>query len=477
MKSKDNAGKATLLVFAIVLAVFSYSMLETMLVPVLPQIQKMVNASPAEIGMVFTVLLLAGSVSTPIIGRLADLYEKRVVILCALVFVSIGIAVAATAQSIMAFAVGQFLQGLGFAFGPLSIGLFNDTIPRERVGLANGLIIAAATLSGALGLATAGPIVEAWGFRYIFWIPLGALALAMLILLMAGSDKKSTRAVVKDRSIDWIGMILLSGAIVSFLLAIKSAQTTGWFSMKVVGLAVVACFLTLFWVKYEKKIATPLLDVRLLAKREIAVICVFAFGVGFTSIMSYVLVPLMVAADHSTGYGFAATVTQTGFFLLPFSLMGTLAAPFVSKVQRHIGGRGAIMWTGLFLALGFLMLGYFHQAAWQVHIAMGLIGLGTGFGLTIAMNSVVEIVPQERTTSVSGLVFVLRNIGATLGVSVGVSFLTQATDMKTMVTAWSGYQSAYTFGIVVAVALIVAGLCYPKRSSVSQNSTSQIQGV
>jgi MFS family permease len=473
MNSNQRTGSSGWICAAVVvIATFGYSLLETMLAPALPIIQRELHASPGQLGMVFTGLLLSGAVSTPIIGRLADLYDKRWVLFWTLLVVCAGIVVAALASTIDVLAFGQIMQGVGLGLVPLSIGLINDVLPPDRRGLGNGLVIASATLSTAVGLVTAGPIVAAFNFRWIYWLPLSVVALCTLTILVVNCTTRAVKAPPRKGKIDWLGAVLLACSLVALLLGIKGGPKTGWDSVHVLSLIALAIIGLAVWTLVERRVRSPILDVSLLAKREIALTGVFAFGVGFASVMSYVLVPIFVAAAPSTGIGFSASVAQTGFFLLPLGLAGTVAAPIVSKIERMAGLRTVMILSGVILTAGVWMLGYFHQHPWQVVVAMTCVGIAIGFGLTVAMNAVVQTVPAERAASVSGLVFVVRNVGGTLGVQLGVSLLANATNVITEVTAPSGYEAAFTCAIIVALVATMAAVMFPTRHISHQSNAT-----
>ncbi|MGH3585917.1 MAG: MFS transporter, partial [Pseudonocardia sp.] len=142
-----SSGRARVVLTVLVVTLFAYNGLETMLAPALPLVQEAVGASTPAIAWVFTGVLLAGAVATPVVGRLADTRDKRKVLLWVLVIVMLGTAVAALSTSIVVLTIGQLLQGVGLGLLPLSAGIIRDTQPPSAVKSANGLIVGSATLS------------------------------------------------------------------------------------------------------------------------------------------------------------------------------------------------------------------------------------------------------------------------------------------------------------------------------------------
>ncbi|AVE03776.1 MFS transporter [Pseudomonas palleroniana] len=440
----------------VIAAVFAFTLLETMLVPVLPFIQRELNATPAQLGMVFTGLLLSGAVCTPLVGRMADIFEKRLVLLFTILVLGVGVVVAALAPSFEWMALGQVLQGAGMGLIPLSIGLLNEALPVEKASRCTGLVIGASTASMALGLVLGGPIEAAFGFRWVYWLPLSVLVVCGVLVfldLVQGADsyKESNR-----QPIDWWGAVFLSCALIALLLAISTGPRYGWTSSNVMNYLFASAVLFSIWVYIERRVISPLVEVRLLAKKDVALTGVFAFGLGFASVMSYVLVPAMVASPSSSGIGFDASATSTGFYILPLGIMGTVAALAVSKLEHWIGDRYTMALSGCTLMIGAIMLATVFAHPVSVIIAMSLIGISIGLGLPIAMNAVVKSVPVDRAASVCGVVMVVRNIGGTLGVQLGFTFLAAQTDAVTGITSPQGFIDAFyvaaAFGLVAIVA-------------------------
>ena len=111
---------------AVLCALFAYSLLETMIAPATPLFQEVYGASEMELGLVMASLLLVGAISMPLVGRLGDLYDKRLVLVGTLAITSVGIVIAACSRNITELAIGQALQGFAFGIMPVAIGLMNE---------------------------------------------------------------------------------------------------------------------------------------------------------------------------------------------------------------------------------------------------------------------------------------------------------------------------------------------------------------
>lgn len=440
-------------------AVFSYSLLEAMIVPALPLIQDAVDASPASIAWVFTGLLLAAAVSTPVVGRLADVRDKRAVFLGVMGIVAAGVVTAALAESAVVLAVGQALQGVGLGLVPLSLGIIRDTQPAHRVTSATGVIVGASALSTAAGLVVAGPLTERLPYTWVYWIPLALLAATVVCAWrILPSCPPALRGTV-----DWPGAALLGAALLSLLVGVTQAPTWGWTSSRFLTLEVVAVVLAMAFVAVELRSDQPLVPLRVVGK-SVAAICLTAFVIGYATTAVYLSVPGIVAAPRDTGYGLALSTTAAGLILLPLGVMGTVAAPLTGRLEQLLGARAV---TSLSTAAIAASCGLFTLARQQPALlaaAAALLGIGVGCGLTQAMNSVVATVPTAAVASVAGLAFVVKSIGGTLGGQVSGSLLADDLLPRSPLPAWAGYTTVFAVAAAVGVMGVACAVVLTRRS-------------
>ncbi|MFE2689743.1 MFS transporter, partial [Streptomyces mirabilis] len=279
-------------------ALFAYSTLETMLSPALPAIQKAVGASTPAIAWVFTGLLLAGAVSTPLVGRLADIRDKRTVLLCVLAVVALGTLLAALATNVALLTAGQVLQGVGLSLVPLSVGIIRDTQPARRIAAGNGLIVGTAASSTAVGLVIAGPILDVLPYTWLYWIPFAVIVAAFVVAWVVVPSCPPTR---RGR-IDSAGAVLLASGLAMLLIGISRSSKMGWGSPLVLSLVVAGVAVLGVFAAVELRTSEPLVDLHLLGTRAVLLTCAVAFVVGFGTFAVFVLVPMLVELPTTTGY-------------------------------------------------------------------------------------------------------------------------------------------------------------------------------
>ena len=168
-----RAAVAVLCLAGIVVA-----LMQTIIVPLIPQLPTLLNADASNTTWAITITLLVGAVATPIGGRIGDMYGKRLAILGSLAFVALGSVACALATSLPVFIVGRGLQGLGFGIIALGISVMRDIVPSRYLGSAVGTMSASLGIGGALGLPFAAAIAQHVSWHALFWTCAVAAALA-----------------------------------------------------------------------------------------------------------------------------------------------------------------------------------------------------------------------------------------------------------------------------------------------------------
>src|SRR3954453_11831725 len=158
--------------FVLCVGVSSFSLLQSMVNPVLPTIEAALGTDQATVTWVRTAYLLSASVFTPIIGRVGDKVGKHRMLVVALGALAAGSLLAAVASSIGVLIAARVIQGIGGGVLPLTFGIIRDEFPREKVASAIGTAAALLAVGGGFGLVLAGPIVDALSYHWLFWIPM-----------------------------------------------------------------------------------------------------------------------------------------------------------------------------------------------------------------------------------------------------------------------------------------------------------------
>jgi EmrB/QacA subfamily drug resistance transporter len=445
--------------YAVLIAgVSAYALLQSLVIPVLPTIQQALHTTQGAAAWVLTVYLLSASVFTPIIGRLGDMWGKKPLLLVALGGLIVGCAVSAVAHSIGLMIVGRAIQGLGGGLLPLSFGMIRDRFPSSRVAGAVGVIAALTAAGAGLGLVLAGPIVSALSFRWLFWIPMAALVVAAIgawIILPQTSERIPGR-------INWLAAALMSVWLVAFLVPLSEGPQWGWGSPKVIVPLVAAVILAVSWGVIEFRSKNPLVDMRMMRIPVVwtANLVALLFGMGMYAVFAFL--PQYVQTPKSAGYGFGATLTQSGSILLPASVIMFFGGLLCGRLTLRFGAKAVLVVGSCLSVVPFAMLAFARSSIWEVILAMAIMGAGFGLAFSAMSSLVVEGVPINQTGVASGMNANIRTIGGSIGTAAMASVVTSSAH-DGMLPTDAGYTHGFILLCVCAIGAAAASLLIPRH--------------
>jgi EmrB/QacA subfamily drug resistance transporter len=387
--------------------------------------------------LTFAVLLLPGA-------TLGDRFGRKKMFMIGLAIFTTASALAALSTTANELVAARALQGVGGAIiTPLTLTLLSVAVPPAKRGLALGAWGAVAGLAIAVGPVVGGAIVEGASWSWIFWlnVPIGIALLPIASRLLKESHGPSSR-------LDVVGTGLATAGLFAVVLGLVKAADWGWGSTSIVELFVVGAVFLVAFVMWERRVAEPVLPLRLFRNRGFSasnVASLFMFFGMFGSI--FLLAQFLQVAHHYSPL-------SAGVRTLPWTAMPIFIAPLAGLLSDRIGGR-RIVATGLFLqAIGlFWLASVATPTVSYAHLVPGLAISGLGMSLFFApvANLVLSSVRHEEQGIASGAHNAIRELGGVFGVAV----------LATVFAHSGGYQSAQTFtdGVVPAVkagALIVA---------------------
>jgi EmrB/QacA subfamily drug resistance transporter len=430
---------------ALALAAVTFALLQSLVAPALPEIQRELHASATSATWVLTAYLLSASVLTPIVGRLGDMFGKERTLVCSLAMLGAGTLLAALATDINVLIVARVIQGGGGAIFPLAFGIIRDEFPRERVATAIALISAILGVGAGLGIVLAGPIVDALSYHWLFWFPL-----MLVVVTTIGTVFFVPESPIKAPGrVNWLGAALLSGWLICLLVAVSQGATWGWTDPRVVALFVAALVLLPLWIRNEQRTAEPLVDMGMMRVRGVWTVNAAAFLIGAGMFSSFVLIPQFTAAPSSAGYGFHASVTQAGLFLLPSTVMMLLVSPIAGRLANRVGSRVPLVLGCVSTCVAFVFLALAHAERWEFYAASAILGVGIGLAFASLANLIVEAVRPDQTAVATGMNTVMRSLGGSVGSQIGASVIAGTVVGHALPT-----EHGFTIAFVVA-----AGAC------------------
>ena len=450
------------------LATAAYALQQTMVVPALPELQQELHTSTTWVTWVLTAFLLSAAVLTPILGKLGDRFGKERLLVASLVVFLVGCVGCAFAPSIWVLIAMRFVSGAGGAVFPLSVGIIRDEFPGEQVKVGIGLLSAVFGVGGGLGLVLSGVLVDNVSWRWIFVVGAAAIGVAMVLV-----HRFVPESPVRSQSrVDVPGAILFSTMLTTFLLALSEGEGWGWTSPAVLVLFALALLSGIAWVVLELNVDEPLIDMRVLGDRPVLLTNVTALIAGFAMFASFTLVPGFVQAPGDLpdaiasrlGYGFAATATTTGLYLLPGSLLMLFAGPLAGILGRRVGSKWPLAIGMVLIMAGAGALAAFHDEPWEIVASMACLSAGVGFSYAAMAALITEAVAVTETGVATGINTVMRTVGGVMGAQIGAAILSTETLAGTAVPKEGAYVSAFVLSAVAAgFAAVIAVFVTPMR--------------
>ncbi|MFE7813021.1 MFS transporter [Streptomyces sp. NPDC057433] len=427
--------------------------LESVVTPTLPLLQRELDMSPAEGALLSIMLLITGALVTPVAGKFGDRYGGKRVLIRLMAVVSAGGLVSALAPNLPVLLLGQVLQGAMVGALPLSFILVREHLPAGESKVAIGVVSGLFVGGGTAGTLSAGPVAEGLSRHWMFALPTIAVIGATLLVnrLMPHDPPGRSNAA----GVDWPGLVLLSGTLVTLMLVLALAPDIGSQPLVLGALVVVLAAFVTGWTAVERRAASPMVDLRMLARPAVWKSCVLTFVMCVGTSVAVYLVPQLFAVSADE-YGFGAGATEIGFFLLPGAVAASLAGPISGIGVRRFGSRAVVTTGTVIMVAALVALAAVHTEVWHLVIGKMVIALANGLCVTAMVTSTATSVDHGDTGIATSLVLVTRVIGYAVGVQVSGAILTAGTPPGSDTPAESAFVTGFAMaGAVTALSLLV----------------------
>jgi EmrB/QacA subfamily drug resistance transporter len=449
--------RPTPVLLTLALACIAFSLSQTLVVPALPSLAKEFDASPSTVSWVLTGFLVSASIATPIVGKLGDLYGKGRVLTAVLVLFSAGAVVNALAPSIGVVIAGRLLQGVAGGVFPLAFGIVRDTFPREQIPGGLAMISAIFGIGGGIGLPLSGVIVDHVDLQWLFWINLIALPAAFAAHRLIPPSPPVAHA-----RVDWLGALILSGALAGILLGVSQGSEWGWGSPANVGTIAGGLVLIGVFVAVESRVNQPLIDLQVLRRRSVAATNLTGFMVGAAMFSSFLIMPQFAQAPEATGYGFGFSVTAAGLLLMPTAVAQLLAGPVAGRLTRRIGLRELLSLGAVLIAISFLINTFAHSHPWELIVGGVFLGAGITFAFAAMANLIVDAVAQAEVGIATGINTVMRTVGGSFGAAAATAILAASEIEELAVPAEGAYTAAFALSSGAGILALLASRLVPR---------------
>lgn len=453
----------------------SAAFMQTVVTPIIPELPQLLDTTVADSSWVLTATLLAAAISTPISGRLGDMYGKRRIMLLLLSIMVCGSVVSALSSSLVPMVAGRVLQGIGLGVIALGISILRDVVHPKNLGGAVALVSATLGVGGALGLPLAATIAQTLDWHYLFWLStaLGCLAILAVALVIPVSTLRT------GGHFDFVGAAGLAVGLVGILLAVSKGTEWGWTSPVTLGLLIGGVVVLLLWGLVELRMTSPLIDLRVAARRPVLLTNLASISVGFAFFIVTASLPIVLESPVTTEVGLGLPLILASFCLMPLGLVMFVMSPVAARLSNARGPRTSLILGGVIITVGFVLGIFFLDQIWHVILVSTITGLGVGFAYAAMPTLIMRAVPPNETAAANGLNSVMRTLGSTLSATlVGVILANYTVAVDGLGTpSREGFAWVFVMGAGVVLVGVVIALFIPRRTQNYDDTASiPVQG-
>ncbi|WP_134322194.1 MFS transporter [Cumulibacter soli] len=448
---QEPAANPSLAIAILAFTGMTVSIMQTIVVPLLPHLPGILSASRESATWVLTVTLMVGAVFTPIAGRLGDMIGKRRMLMITTAMMVIGSLVCVLSSSLAPMLVGRALQGMSLGSISLGISLMRDIMPKERLGSAVALMSATLGIGGAIGLPISAIVAQhlSWHVLFAGSAAFGAIACLAVVLFIPES------AVRSGGSFDILGAITFSGMLISLLFGLTKTADWGWGNWRVYACFVVAMLFGLMFSKVERRAPHPMVDIPVTLQPTVRYTNLASILVGFAMYTCNMAVTELLQAPKDTGYGFGTSMVVAGLCAAPMGFLMMVLSPAGAKLIKVRGARFAFRSGIAVIGVGFAIGVFMVNAAWELIIVAMFVGAGVALSYAAAPTLIMSAVPQTQTAAANSVNTLARSMGTSLAAAIHGSILASA-----FVVGGTSYGPLNPFQLCFLLAVIACAVAY-----------------
>jgi len=385
----------------------------------------------AQLGIwMITIYTLAYAASIPIMGKIADKYGRKYIYLISIFLFGFGSLLSGLSQfsgSFTMLLIARAIQAIGGGgIVPISTAEFGTTFPKEKRGVALGLVGGVYGIANIFGASAGSFILDIFGqsnWSYIFFINLPIT----LFIIIAGLLVLPNHKREDVKKIDFGGIIVLTIMILSLLYGLKNINFLGFWNSfteeKVYVFLLLAIAIIPLFLYVEKKAEDPVINISYFKNRAIVITLVLSFISGII-LMGTIFVPQFAENDVRIASG------SGGYFVIVLGLFAGIGAPLSGRLIDKYGVKpilGFGFFVSVFAALFLIFVAIPFPGIFTVIVSLILMGLGMGFSLGTPLNyMMLENTKKEESNSALATLSLIRSLGTTIAPSIMIAFLASA---------------------------------------------------
>ena len=395
---------------AVSVAIFMLLLDITVVNVALPDIQRSLHSSFADLQWVVNAYSLTLAAFLLTAGALADRFGRRLVFVAGLIVFTLSSAACGLADSPLALNLARAVQGTGGAMMfATSLALIAGAFHGKERGVAFGVFGGVIGGAVAIGPIVGGVITSGIGWEWIFFVNVPIGIAAVFLTLTQVSESRDPQA----RGVDWLGLLTFCGSLFLLVFALIQGNEKGWGSTRIVSFLVISAVLLIAFVFVERHQERPMLDLTLFRRPAFAGASIVAFAVSASMFSMFLYLTLYI--QDVLGYG----PLQAGLRFLPVTLLSFFVAPLSGRLSVRVPIR-LLLGSGLILVgVGlFAMSAVTATSGWTVLIP-GFVLAGAGIGLINPplASTAVGVVHHSRSGMASGINNTFRQVGIATGIA------------------------------------------------------------
>lgn len=448
----------------------------TSLAPALVQMAEDFDKDLGTISWVLTVYLISGAAVTIVIGRLADTYGPKKMLLLVFLCYTVGTILAGFATEFYTLLIFRIIQGVAVALVPVSVRIARDLFPPEKFPFAQGVILSMYQGGSAIGLVVGAAVVYFAGWQGVFFsaIPVSLILLFLLWKfipkIQEGKDKNASDSAPKRHGsvIDIPGVITLVLTTSTFMLCFTflgkgSEGVVLFWTFLVIGVASMGAF---FFI--EKRSENPLINLKLAFHKIIRVGNISYLMLGVVQYIIFSTIPTLGQTPEP--YGLGMNTLQVGLLQLPQALVFVALGPIAGILAVRYGSSKFIVPGSIILCVGILALLAFHSTTGQVASMLILFAVGGAF-VTLSANIIIWFTPPESTGVVSATYSTMRIIGGAIGPIIAGMFMALFTSevqspegVTSSVPNTMAFNATFLVGAIISLSLVAMMFIMKRRA-------------
>jgi MFS family permease len=465
-----NDAWITLAILSLIGLVIVYG--ETMIIPAIPDLIQDFNIPYNTTAWILTAYLIAGAVSTPLVGKLSDIYGKKRILLIVMIIYTVGTSFGIICNDISTMIIGRIIQGIGMSVFPVSFTIIREKFPENKLSIAQGIITSLFAVGGVIGLSLGAITIEYFGWRSTF-ISISPLALILTLTIMRavhvkkqeenGDDNNVT--IQSRKNIDIKGAIALTFTISSFLISITllgnsyssdvndtNNDTT---NLSLVILFSVISVLSLFlFLLFQRRTHNPLIDLNLLKDRILLPTNILLMTIGTSMFMIYQTITIFIRNPPPSGFG--GTAIDAANVQLPFMLLSLIISVLSGFLISKFGNIKPTIIGSIISVIGFSSLFIYHSTEFEIIINLSIIAVGLSLAEVGGFNiTLVSVSPKIGGISM-GITVLLFLIGMSIGPAIAGIFLEMFQSPITLNEVSYSFPSKFSYDMIFFTAALIS---------------------